>query len=53
MLTTDGQTFPVSQASVAGDIHESSYIHGSFAPEVTFNGKILVDIIPDTRNLLI
>jgi len=52
MLTADRQPFTVSQTSVARNIHKPSDIHGDLTPEISFDGQILVDIIPDTCDFL-
>lgn len=53
MLTADRQPFTVSQASVTRNIHEPSDIHSGLSSEVTFNGQVLADVIPDTCDFLL
>lgn len=44
-LSTDRKTFPVTQATITTQIHESLDTHGNLAAQVPFNLAVTVDFI--------
>src|SRR5690606_14346900 len=50
-LTADRQALAVTQAAVAGDVHQALDVHRGFATQVALDGVILVDGLADLQDL--
>src|SRR3954467_14665566 len=49
-LTADREALTVTQAAVAGQVHQTLDVHRVFAAQVAFDGEVLVDRFTDLQD---
>ena len=52
-LSANWQAFTVTQAAIAGQIHQTFDVHCNFTPQIAFNRMIGINCFANVQNFLI